>query len=159
MLHDKVAHIKDKLCIWHLQDLDARTMRQVLQHKWLHPRIHHQIDDNIDNHHLRSNQGEGYPASGLQGIWGCILQENPHEITILPILQPHHWTQRLVCTPMGQGLPTKPHQTPSLQWVCQRTPQDRRDFPLKIPSSCAILLCQEERSRETMPLPRLLVFQ
>ena len=61
--------------IWHLQDLDTDTMCQVLQHKWLHPGICHQMDDNINDHCSRSNQGEGHPTNGLQGIQGCVFQK------------------------------------------------------------------------------------
>ena len=66
---------------------------------------------------------------------------------------------RIVCIPMGQGLPAQFHWTSSLQRVHWRIPQDRENLPLKVSPSHAILLCQEKRSWETMPLSRLSVPQ
>ena len=103
--------------IWQLQNLDAGTTCQVLQHKWLHSRIHHQMNDNINDHYSRSSQGKGHSINGLQGIWGHVFQENPHQVTTLSTIWPCHQTQRLVCAPTSQGLPAESHQTSSLQRV------------------------------------------
>ena len=145
--------------IWHLQDLDARTTCQVLQHKWLHPRIHHQMNNNINNHCLRSNQGEGHPIDSLQGIWGHAFWENPHQITTLSIIRPHYWTQGLVYASTSEDLPTQSHQTSSLQRVCWKTSQDKENLPFKISPGCTNLFHQKEGSWEIMPLPRLPVSQ
>ena len=145
--------------IWHLQVLDARTTCQVLQCKQLHPRVHNQTNNNINNHCSRSSQRESHLTNSLQGIQRCILWENSHKITTLSIIQPCHQTQELICTQIGQSLPTQPHQTSSLQRICWRTPQDRENLPLEISPGYSILLCQKERSWEITSLPRVSVPQ
>ena len=148
-----------KWTIQHLQNLDTDTACQVLQHEWLHSGVHNQINNNINEHHSRSCYRKDHLTNGLQGIQRCILWENSHKITTLSIIQPCHQTQELICTQIGQSLPTQPHQTSSLQRICWRTPQDRENLPLEISPGYSILLCQKERSWEITSLPRVSVPQ
>ena len=141
MLYNEAAHIKDELYDTFKTWTSEQHAKFFNASGWLHSRICHQMDNDINNHRSRSNQGEDHLASGLQRIWGCILWENSCEITTLLILWPCHWTQKLVHTLTGQVLPTKPHWTSILQRVCQRTPQNRKNYSFQIPSSHIIFLC------------------
>ena len=127
MLHDKAAHIKDTFKTWAPEQC---------------AKFFNASDCiNINNHCSRSNQRKGHLTDSGQGIWRYILLENSHKITTLSTIWPYHQTQRLICTPTGQSLSAQPHQTPSLQGIHWRTPQDRENLPLKILLGCTILFC------------------